>query len=134
MNSPDVGRQSEMVVYNVYSYLKELVSSKPNSTVKELFSQTQKVTADACGVSYRTVQRICTEADMTAAAEVLNNIPVFESPKEKKIWEQNLLQTWMILTKASSVREFYDGDECERPAVAKLRVCLIEKINFSRFA
>ncbi|GBM93780.1 hypothetical protein AVEN_252746-1 [Araneus ventricosus] len=90
-----------MVVYNVCSYLKELVSSKPNATVKELFSQTQKVTADACGVSYKTVQRIYAEADMAAAAQVLNNIPVSESPKKKKIREQNLLQTWMILTKAS---------------------------------
>ncbi|GBN38779.1 hypothetical protein AVEN_112830-1 [Araneus ventricosus] len=80
MNSPDVRRRSKMAVYNMYSYLKELVSSKLNAIVKELFLQTQQVTADACGVSYRTVQQICAEADMTAAAEVLNNIPVFESP------------------------------------------------------
>ncbi|GBN93633.1 hypothetical protein AVEN_37209-1 [Araneus ventricosus] len=101
MNSPDVRRQSKMVVFNVYSYLKELVSSKPNATVKELILQTQKLTADACGVSYKTVRRNYEETDMTAAAESLNNIPVFESPKKKKISEQNLLQTWMILTEAS---------------------------------
>ncbi|GBL86013.1 hypothetical protein AVEN_89072-1 [Araneus ventricosus] len=99
MNSPDVRRQS-MVLYNLHSYLKELVSSKPNATVKKLFLQMQKVTADPHGVFYRTVLQICAEADMTAAAEVLNNIPVFESPK-KKIRQQNLLQNWMILTKAS---------------------------------
>ncbi|GBM31878.1 hypothetical protein AVEN_183285-1 [Araneus ventricosus] len=74
VNGSDVRRQSNMVVYNVHSYLKELVSSKPNATVKEeLLSQRQKVTADACGVSCRRVQRSCAEADMTAAAEVLNN-------------------------------------------------------------
>ncbi|GBN79627.1 hypothetical protein AVEN_125810-1 [Araneus ventricosus] len=84
MNSPDVRRQSKMVVYNAYSYLKELASSKPNATIKELFLQTQRVTAYACGVSYRTVQRICTEVDMNAAVEVLNNIPVFESTQKKK--------------------------------------------------
>ncbi|GBL80211.1 hypothetical protein AVEN_29184-1 [Araneus ventricosus] len=77
-----------------------LVSSKPNATVKELFLQTQKATVDACGVSYRIVQRICAEAAITAAAEVLNNIPVLSHPR-KKICEQNPLQTWMILTKES---------------------------------
>ncbi|GBN01167.1 hypothetical protein AVEN_218001-1 [Araneus ventricosus] len=63
------------------------------------YRRRKKVTVDACGVSYRTVKRICAEADMTAAAEVLNNIPVFKSHK-KKNQQQNLLQTWMILTKA----------------------------------
>ncbi|GBN73306.1 hypothetical protein AVEN_128606-1 [Araneus ventricosus] len=131
MNSPDVRRQSKMVVYNMYSYLKELVSSKPNAMVKELFLQTHKVTADMCGVSYRTVQCICAEADMTAAAEVLNNIPVLKSPKKKNLQTKPItdLDDFDKSIIPQSVQEFYDRGEYS--TVAKLRACLIEKIKFS---
>ncbi|GBL90687.1 hypothetical protein AVEN_219353-1 [Araneus ventricosus] len=69
---------------------------------------------------------------MTAAAEVLNNIPVFESPKKKKnpltkpITDLNDFDKSVV---RQTVQEFYDRGEY--PTVAKLRVCLIEKINFS---
>lgn len=131
MTSPDVRRHSKMVVYNVYSYFKELLSSKPSATAKELFLQTQKVTADACGVSYRTVQRICAEADKSAAAEVLNNIPVFQSPKKKNPRTKRVtgLDDFDKDVVRQTVQEFYDRGEY--PTVAKLRVRLIEKINFS---
>ncbi|GBN53136.1 hypothetical protein AVEN_102427-1 [Araneus ventricosus] len=121
MNSPDVRRQSKMVDYNVYSYLKELVSSKPNATVKELFLQTQKLTANACGVSYKTVQRNCEEADMTAAAEILNNIPVFESPKKKNQRTKPItnLNDFDKSVVRQTVQEFYDRGEYT--TVAKLR-------------
>ncbi|GBM61031.1 hypothetical protein AVEN_264363-1 [Araneus ventricosus] len=97
--------------------------------VKELFLQTQKVTANACGVSYRTVQQICAEADMTAAAEVLNNISVFESPKEKTQQTIIYLDDFDKSVVRQTVQEFYDSGEY--PTVVKLRVCLIEKTNFS---
>lgn len=122
-----------MVIYSVYSYFKELLSSKPNATVQELFSQTQKVTADACGagVSYRTVQRICAEADRTAAADLLNNIPVFESPKKKNPRTKLItdLDDFDKCVVRRTVQEFYDRGEY--PTLVSLRVCLIEKINFS---
>ncbi|GBM61897.1 hypothetical protein AVEN_239161-1 [Araneus ventricosus] len=119
-----------MVVYYVYSYLKELVSSKPNATVKELFLQTQKVTADVCGVSDRTVQRLCAEADMTAVAEFLNNIPVFESPKKENPRTKPItdLDDFNKSVVRQTVQEFYDRGEY--PTVAKFRVCLIEKLIF----
>ncbi|GBM61144.1 hypothetical protein AVEN_26744-1 [Araneus ventricosus] len=109
MNSPDARRQSRMVVYNLYNYLKKLASSKPNATIKELFLQKQNVTADASGVSYRTVQRICAEADMTAAAEVLNNIPVFESPKKKNPRTKPITDLYDFDKSVvrQTVREFY---------------------------
>ena len=34
-------------MYNVYTYFKHLLNSKPNATVKELFRQIQTATADA---------------------------------------------------------------------------------------
>ena len=129
MNSADVRRQSKIVIYNVYNYLKELMSSKPNATVKELFLQTQKVTADACGVSYRTVQRICAEADRNAAIQ--NNSQIFESPKKKNPRAKPVtgLDDFDKSVVRQSVQEFYDRGEY--PTVAKLRICLEEKINFS---
>ena len=131
MSSPDVRRQSKMVVYHVYSYFKELVSSKPNATVQELFSHTQKITADACGVSYRTVQRICAEADRTAAANVMNNAPVFDSPKKKKPRTKPItdLDDFDKTVIRRTIQEFYDRGEY--PTIASLRVSLSEKINFT---
>ncbi|GBL90617.1 WD and tetratricopeptide repeats protein 1, partial [Araneus ventricosus] len=62
-----------------------------------------------------TVQQICAEADMTAAAEVLNNIPVFESPKKRKKNSGTKLITDLDDFDKSvvhqTVQEFYDRGE-----------------------
>ncbi|GFS53357.1 hypothetical protein NPIL_43961 [Nephila pilipes] len=70
---------SKLLVYHVYSYLKELVSSKPDATVNE--SQTQNATAVAYDVSFRTDQIIC--ADTTVTCNLENSASIFESPMRK---------------------------------------------------
>jgi hypothetical protein len=47
----------------VYTYLKELVTGKPNKKAGEVLAKTQECAAEACDVSRRTVQRICNEAE-----------------------------------------------------------------------
>jgi len=56
--------QTKKVIFNVYNYLKSLASSD-DMALQEYFKQTQKITADACGVSYTTVRRVCAEGYST---------------------------------------------------------------------
>jgi len=60
LNNSDLRSQSKQIVYNVYTFLKEL-SSKPDLT-SNFFKHTQICTGEACGLSKRTVRRICSEA------------------------------------------------------------------------
>ncbi|KAL4101216.1 hypothetical protein QTP88_021236 [Uroleucon formosanum] len=60
LNNSDIRSQSKQIVYNVYTFLKEL-SSKPDLTA-DFFKQAQIHTGEACGLSERTVRRICSEA------------------------------------------------------------------------
>jgi transposase len=131
MGSPDNRKQSKTLIYNVYSYLKELVASKPDATVKELFSQTQKATADVCSVSYRTVQRICAEADRNAASNVVDGTAFFESPKKGTLRKRPVtdLDDFDKCVIRRTIQEFYDRKEY--PTCNNLKNCLIEKINFS---
>ncbi|KAF8785247.1 hypothetical protein HNY73_010819 [Argiope bruennichi] len=80
---------------------------------------TQNVTAELCGVSYRTVQRICAEADMTAAAESLKYILVFESPKKRNPRKKYVtdLDDFDKSVVCQTVQEFYDRSEY--PTVGK---------------
>jgi len=54
--------------YSVYSFLKNL-SEKKHLDVN-FFKKTQDVTAEACGISKRTIQRNCLEARKTEETEV----------------------------------------------------------------
>lgn len=59
-NNNDIHRQTKKIVYNVYEFLKQL--SETEDLNKDFFKQTQVITAQACGISKRTIQRICFEA------------------------------------------------------------------------
>lgn len=82
IGSPYVRKQSKKIVLSVCNYLKELLISKPNTTIKEIFSGTQKVTADAYGMSLRTVAQICAEARKTSDINSEEAGPMFQSPKK----------------------------------------------------
>lgn len=58
----DIRSQSKKIIYSVYNHLKDLVNSRPDATIREIFASTQEATADACSCNVRTVQRICAEA------------------------------------------------------------------------
>ena len=57
--------QPKTIIYDVYRYFKRLENCEEKVNV--FFRETQKITAEACGVSRRTVQRICEDADKSAA-------------------------------------------------------------------
>lgn len=60
MSHNDIHTQTKKIVYNVHEFLKQL--SETENLNKDFFKQTQIITAQACGISKRSVQRICFEA------------------------------------------------------------------------
>lgn len=57
--------QTNEIVYNVHAFLKQL--SETEDLNKDFFIQTQVITARACGISKRSIQRICFEAKLNDA-------------------------------------------------------------------
>jgi len=53
----DTRSQTKKMVFNVYKFIKDL--SKQDIILPSMFAQSLKVTAEACGLSERTVRRIC---------------------------------------------------------------------------
>lgn len=132
MSNPDIRKQSKVLIYHVYKYFKELVESKPNTTIKELFQQTQKATSDACGVSRSTVQKICAEADRTLVVDLEGqSIPSFESPKKSSPHTKPItdLDDFDMNIVRRTVQDFYDRGEY--PTLQKLKPLLDESIGFS---
>lgn len=130
----DYRSQSKTIIYNVYSYLKDLVNNRPNATIREVFQSTQEATANACSCNVRTVQRICAEARTSATAVVDDQQPKisFKSPNKKKIPHQK----WVTgLDKFNqdcvrrTINEFYNRGEY--PTSVKVREILHEKIEYS---
>ncbi|KAL4112507.1 hypothetical protein QTP88_016279 [Uroleucon formosanum] len=61
----------------VYSFLKQL--SKKSDLTADFFKNAQVVTAEACGVGYRTVRRICAEGKNNINPETPSADPTFNS-------------------------------------------------------
>jgi len=55
----DIHSQSKKIVYNVYLFFKKLSETKKLDS--NFFIKTQDVTAEACGISKRSIQRVCSE-------------------------------------------------------------------------
>jgi hypothetical protein len=78
----DTRSQTKKVIFKVYNYFKCLASSD-DMALREYFKQTQKITADACGVSYTTVRRVCAEGYSTDdVSDSLQAGPSFNSPQK----------------------------------------------------
>lgn len=124
---PHLRSQSKRIIYNVYKFLKELVSSKPDEKIKDIFAKTQQNTADACGYSLRTIIRICNEGDLT---EVTNNLS-FSSPQKNVSHAKpvTVLDDFNKDIVRRTVQEFYDRGEY--PTCLKLKEILEQKIGFS---
>jgi hypothetical protein len=76
----DTRSQTKKVIFNVYNYLKKLATSDDVALNKH-FKQTQKITADACGVSLMTVRRVCAEGSTTDdISDSSQPGPSFKSP------------------------------------------------------
>lgn len=79
----DTRSQTKKIIFNVYNYLKNLATSD-DEVLKQYFKQTQKITADACGVSLMTVRRVCAEGSSTAddVSDSSQPGPSFNSPRK----------------------------------------------------
>ncbi|KAF0731469.1 DDE 3 domain-containing protein [Aphis craccivora] len=105
----DLHSQSKKIIYNVYLFFKKL--SESNELYSDIFKKTQDVTADACGISKRSIQRICSEVKKTDALP--EEGPSFSSPRKcykrpKLVSELDDFDSEMV---RRTVHEFYD--RCE---------------------
>jgi len=108
LSNSDTRSQTKQIVYKVYTFLKQL-STKPDLTTD--FLKTQIRTAEAYGLSERTVRLICSEAK--EKTEESMSVMVFKSPhkgyKRAKIVSE--LDNFDSDVVRRSVHEFYDLDE-----------------------
>jgi len=107
----DTHSQSKKIIYSVYSFLKEL--SKKSDLTADFFKNAQVVTAEACGVGYRTVRRICAEGKNNINPETPNADPTFVSPRKgykraKTVTELDDFDSDVV---RRTVHEFYDRGE-----------------------
>lgn len=113
-------RQTKRIVQNVYNFFLKL-RLKPNFE-KIDFTKTQNVTAEACGVSLRTVQRISLENKKNDGKFISPRKNI--SPKRPKTDLDSFNQDIVRRT----IHEFYDQGEF--PTTKKVHKKLQEKINY----
>lgn len=77
----DTHSQTKNTIYNVYKYFKQLSMDSSNPEIATFFKQTQTKTAEACGVSEKTVKRITAEGNKSSSASQAD-CPMFTSPRK----------------------------------------------------
>jgi len=129
LNNSDTRSQSKQILYNVYTFLKEL-SSKPGLTA-DFFKHVQIRTGEACGLSERTVRRICSEAKHSEdKPDGSKSVLSFKSPRKsykraKIVSELNDFYSDVV---RRTVHEFYDRGEY--PTANLILNALKQKINY----
>lgn len=73
----NIQRQNKRIIYNVYTFFKNL-SENPKEAESINFHKAQELTAKACGVHRRTVQRVCSEVFNSASDTEIFVPPVEE--------------------------------------------------------
>lgn len=81
MSLSDTHAQTKHTIFNVYKYLKKLSLDSSNPEIATFFKQTQAKTAEACGVSEKTVKRITSEGNKSSS-ESQTSLPSFTSPRK----------------------------------------------------
>jgi len=126
----DTRSQSKKIVYNVYAFLKQL-PSKPDLTA-DFFKQAQIRTAEACGLSERTVRRICSEARLSKnKADESKSVVSFKSPRKgyKRAKTVSELGDFDSDVVRRTVYELYDQGEF--PNAKIVLNALQQKINYT---
>uniref|UniRef100_A0A2S2P977 Tc1-like transposase DDE domain-containing protein n=1 Tax=Schizaphis graminum TaxID=13262 RepID=A0A2S2P977_SCHGA len=127
--------QAKNTIYSVYKFFKDLSTHEDKPALAAYCRQSQERTAEACGVSLKTVQQICNEKENTGnQAEALNlgnsdNLK-FQSPtnnhnREKCVTELNDFDIEMV---RRVVHNCYDKGEF--PTSSKILAALREKVNY----
>jgi len=127
----DTRSQTKKVIFHVYNYFKDLANSN-DEVLKKHFKQTQKITADACGVSLMTVRRVCVEGSST------NNNPDSPQPgpsftSPRKTYKRKKYATELDNFDNEIVRrivhEFYERGEY--PTSKKILNAAQQKFNYN---
>lgn len=112
----DTRSQSKQIIFKIYKFIKDL--SKQNTINPKVFVQSLKVTAQVCGISERTVRRICKEGkSLENATEGNNDVvverPLFRSPRKtyKRTKPLTELDDFKKDVVRRTVHEFYDRGE-----------------------
>lgn len=117
--------QERAMIFNVYTYFKELSSEKVRA--KTEFSKCQELTARACNVSVSTVSRILKQCKQS---NIEIGVPIFKSPgkhsrKQKQI---TCLDDFKKDVLRRTIFEMYDRGEY--PTIKKLVYIMSEKIEY----
>lgn len=107
----DIHSQSKKIIYSVYIFLKQL--SEKSDLTADFFKSAQVITAQACGISHRTVKRICAEARKSDDPETPDASPTFISPRKgyKRAKTVSELDDFDSDIVRRTVYEFYDRGE-----------------------
>jgi len=73
--------QTKNTIFNVYKYLKKLSMDSSNPEIATFFKQAQSKTAEARGVSEKTVKRITAEKNKSSSTSEVA-CPSFTSPRK----------------------------------------------------
>lgn len=120
----DVRSNTKKIIFNVYGFLKNL-AEHPEKISTLNFNKTQVLTAEMCGVSRWTVQRVCEEASQFSEPS-----PKFDSPRKsiKRKRPATELDDFDKDFLRRSVHEFYDRGEY--PTSSKIRKIMEEKTGY----
>lgn len=123
----DLHSQSKKIVYSVYLFFKKLSESKELDA--DFFQKTQDITAEACGISKRSIQRICSE--VKKIDELPETGPSFSSPRKsyKRAKYVSELDDFDSDVVRRTVHEFYDRGEY--PTSQLILNAIKSKINYS---
>ena len=133
---PDIHSQTKKTIYNVYNFFKTLASKKDQPEVANFFRLCQERTAEACGVSRSTVQRICKESKTISLGDEeelgtgSSTDIKFRSPRKRYSRDKPVtnLDDFDSEVVRRVVHSFYDKGEF--PTSAKILAALREKTDY----
>ncbi|KAF0760267.1 Uncharacterized protein FWK35_00006119 [Aphis craccivora] len=107
----DTHSQSKKKLFIVYIFLKQL--SEKSDLTADFFKSAQVITVQACGISHRTVKRICAEARKSDDPETPDASPTFISPRKGYTRAKTVseLDDFDSDIARRTVYEFYDRGE-----------------------
>ncbi|KAE9526959.1 hypothetical protein AGLY_013607 [Aphis glycines] len=124
----DINSQTKKVIYSVYNYLKVLATDQNFPEFAYFFRKTREITAEACGVSLCSVQRICSEGKKIERDD--RPLTSFKSPRKncKRVKYVTNLDSFDNDVVRRTVHSFYDN--CQFPTTLKMLAAMREKINY----
>jgi len=105
----DTHSQSKKIIFSVYNFIK--MCSEKKDLDSDFFKSAQKIAAQACGISYITVRRICMEAKKSSVDS--DEEVQFQSPRKlyKRAKKYSELDDFDADVVRRIVHEFYQRNE-----------------------